>query len=374
MGRRNSGQLSLTLERYDVSVAAEIKAIPGRLYIPAERLWLIPLKEVAVDTLLRALPSCIPVVQDSLLRDCAWLLRRMKEHGSYERKAVPSSPVHLQMNEVALRKQLQLRGYSTKTVKAYCGQVRRFVDHLQTTQRPMGKGALHEYTHAILQQGRYSSYVNQAIRAVKFYVKHVLHGEKEDIAYVRPKRVQSLPNVLSQEEVKQLLAQVDNPKHLAILMLTYSGGLRVGEVVRLQHQHLDLARRTIRVQQGKGKKDRQTLLSEAALRAVRTYVEREQPMVWLFPGQDNRRHLTERTVQKVFDQAIRRAGIQKKVSVHALRHSFATHLLENGTDLRYIQELLGHESSRTTSRYTHVSTKDIRRIPNPLDSIWSDGD
>ncbi|GIQ70998.1 hypothetical protein XYCOK13_38220 [Xylanibacillus composti] len=142
----------------------------------------------------------------------------------------------------------------------------------------------------------------------------------------------------------------------------------------MQLRDLDFARRTIRVQQGKGKKDRQTLLSETALRAVRHYVERELPKVWLFPGQDNRRHLTERTVQKVFNQIVKKAGIQKKVSVHALRHSFATHLLESGTDLRYIQELLGHESSRTTSRYTHVSTKEIRRIPNPLDRIWPDSD
>lgn len=129
----------------------------------------------------------------------------------------------------------------------------------------------------------------------------------------------------------------------------------------------------IRVRQGKGRKDRMTLLSEQAYEMVKRYCQQEQPDHWLFPGQTPDSHLTERTVQKVFEQAVIASGIKKQVSVHTLRHSFATHLLENGIDIRYIQELLGHQSTRTTEIYTHVSSKDIRRIKSPLDQMKDQG-
>lgn len=156
-----------------------------------------------------------------------------------------------------------------------------------------------------------------------------------------------------------------------ILYLTYSSGLRVGEVVRLRLQDLDRERRTVHIRQGKGRKDRVTVLSEAADKEVEAYLKcgLADPC-WLFPGQRIGRHLTERSVQKLFEQKPQAAGIRKLVSVHSLRHSFATHLLEGGIDLRYIQELLGHQNIRRTEIYTHVSVKDVRRIRSPLD--WSD--
>ncbi|MEK4525283.1 tyrosine-type recombinase/integrase [Paenibacillus sp. FSL H8-0104] len=142
-----------------------------------------------------------------------------------------------------------------------------------------------------------------------------------------------------------------------------------GEVVRLQCSDLDIERQTLIVRQGKGQKDRRTLLSNLAWEIVQEYIMEYRPNRWLFPGQSSDRPLTERSVQKVFEEARQRAGIVKKVSIHALRHSFATHLLENGTDLRYIQERLGHTSERTTQRYTHVSMKNIQCIQSPLDRL-----
>jgi len=165
---------------------------------------------------------------------------------------------------------------------------------------------------------------------------------------------------------------VTNEKHLAILCLLYSAGLRVSQVVRLRLRNLDLERRTMTTRQGKGRKDRVTLLSDIAQVAVERYVSSEPPDDWLFPGQNGRQHLTERSVQKVFEKTRDRAGVRKPGSVHSLRQSFATHLLENGTDFRYIQELLGHQCSRTTERYTHVSIRDVRRIRSPLDGIGLD--
>jgi len=152
-------------------------------------------------------------------------------------------------------------------------------------------------------------------------------------------------------------------------MLIYSAGLRVSEVVKLKPEDIDAERRLIRIKGAKGRKDRYTLLSEVALGTLSLYIKSYRPVKWLFPGQQEGRHVTTRTVQKIFDDGVKKAGIIKEVSVHSLRHSFATHLLERGVDLRYIQELLGHKSSKTTEVYTHVSNKDLSKIRSPLDSI-----
>src|SRR5690606_30990759 len=153
----------------------------------------------------------------------------------------------------------------------------------------------------------------------------------------------------------------ENLKHRALLFITYASGLRVGEVVRLKPRDLDMERKTLTIRQGKGRKDRYTILSAAAIKEINKYLESERPQFWLFPGQDSRKPLTERSAQKVFEQALSKSGVNKKVTIHSLRHSFATHLLEAGTDIRYIQELLGHQHLKTTERYTHVSIKEIGR-------------
>jgi len=152
-------------------------------------------------------------------------------------------------------------------------------------------------------------------------------------------------------------------------MLVYSAGLWVGEVVKLKPGDIDSKRKLVFVKGAKGRKDRYTLLSEAILKALRECWKAYRPTKWLFPGADKERHITIRTAQRIFEMACERAGVKKEVTIHSLRHSFATHLLENGIDLRYIQELLGHKSSKTTEIYTHVSSKDFMRIRNPLDQI-----
>lgn len=185
----------------------------------------------------------------------------------------------------------------------------------------------------------------------------------------RPKKEKKLPEILSKNEISKLLKAVKNLKHKAILYLVYSAGLRVGEVVKLKPTDIDSDRMLIPIIQGKGKKDRYTILSETALSILRQYVKVYKPEHWLFPGQHPDKHLTERSVQKVFGNARIDAKIRKDVSVHNLRHSFATHLLEGGVNLRYIQELLGHSSSKTTEIYTHVTQKNLSNIISPLDTI-----
>jgi site-specific recombinase XerD len=186
----------------------------------------------------------------------------------------------------------------------------------------------------------------------------------------RPHKDKKLPIVLNQEEVATILSSVENMKHKAILMLVYSAGLRVGEVVKLKPEDIDSKRMLIHVRDSKGRKDRYTILSDVALKTLKNYWEKYRPKGWLFEGEKEGRHITVRSVQKVFEKSCKAAKIKKDVGIHALRHSFATHLLETGTDLRYIQELLGHKSSKTTEVYTHVSKRAIDKIQNPIDEFF----
>ncbi len=271
---------------------------------------------------------------------------------------------------IAMDKELVLKGYSVKTREAYSKQIKRFSSFLDTNVDQANNEILRKYVLFLMEELDLShSYVNQAISAVKFLYQYVLKDNRITITIPRPKKEYKLPNILSLGEVKRIFQAVRNEKHKTILYLIYSGGLRVGEVVRLKPTDIDSERMLIHVVQGKGRKDRYTLLSQVALLQLRKYYKLYRPEGWLFPGQDEEKFLTERTVGKVFQNACEKAGIKKSASVHTLRHSFATHLLEGGTDLRFIQELLGHASSRTTEIYTHVTTKNISRIESPLDKL-----
>ena len=207
----------------------------------------------------------------------------------------------------------------------------------------------------------------QAICAFKFYYSTVL-----ELAYdwdiIQPRKGRKLPTVLSQGEVIRLLKTVSNLKHRCILMLIYSGGLRLSELTNLQLKDINYDRRQIFIDSGKGKKDRYTLLSENCLQALQTYLKKYQPKLWLFEGQDGGQY-SNRSVQAILRRAVVASGINPRTTVHTLRHSFATHLLEQGVDLRYIQDLLGHASSKTTEIYTHVTSSATDKILSPLDAI-----
>ncbi|MFS8639063.1 MAG: tyrosine-type recombinase/integrase [Gemmatimonadota bacterium] len=280
--------------------------------------------------------------------------------------------------------ELRLRGYSPRTRKAYLHHVRRFVG-FATAYGPVvpaeneslaAGGAIadprliREYLVRRLEEDRLSrAYHDQAVSALRFLCTHVLHVPAVAESIRRPRPERRLPVVLSPTEVRRLLDAVKNRKHRALLMLIYSAGLRVGEAVRLRPGDLDPERRLLFVRGGKGRKDRYTLLSERAVAAVREYLEREEVGPWLFPGPRPDRPLSTRSVQKIVAQARIAAGIDKHITVHTLRHSFATHLLEAGIDIRYIQELLGHASARTTQIYTHVSRRALEHVRSPLDML-----
>jgi site-specific recombinase XerD len=210
--------------------------------------------------------------------------------------------------------------------------------------------------------------LNLVINSLNFFYGHLL---KERIAHEqrRPRKDKRLPMVLSRSDVQKMFDCEKNPKHRLLLMLAYSAGLRVSEVVALKKEHIDLAGKTVFIRNGKGRKDRYSLLSSKVAEFLRDYYAITPLDGWIFSGVPSSGHLSIRSAQKIFEHALQKAGIEKHASIHSLRHSFATHLLENGTDVRYIQELLGHSSIKTTERYTHVAKRTVLRIQSPLDSF-----
>jgi len=219
----------------------------------------------------------------------------------------------------------------------------------------------------IVRANKSVSYQNQCLNGIKKYLSY--KGFKvEAMELARPQKEKKLPVVLSTQEMKLILENTTNVKHKTLLSLIYSGGLRIGEAINLKIADIDSKRMLIHIQGAKGKKDRYTLLSDTFLQLLRIYYKQYKPKKYLFEGQQEVQY-TSTSAQKVLRNAVVKAGIKKRITLHTLRHSFATHLLENGTDIRYIQELLGHNSPKTTMIYTHVTETSIRKIKNPFDSL-----
>ena len=218
----------------------------------------------------------------------------------------------------------------------------------------------------ILKNNLSASYQNQIINSIKLFFK-IIHDSKMVIEELhRPKNAKTLPNVLSKEETFRLIDLTTNLKHKTLLALIYSSGLRISEAINMKITDIDRQRMLIHVKNAKGKKDRYTLLSTKVLGLLKEYYAIYKPKTFLFEGQYGEQY-SSRSAQAVLQQSAKKAGITKQISLHTLRHSFATHLLENGTDLRYIQDLLGHSSPKTTMIYTHVSSTSLKNIINPFD-------
>ena len=252
----------------------------------------------------------------------------------------------------------------------YIRHVAKFAQHFHRSPDQLGAEHIRQYQLFLIQEKKlaWSSY-NQIIAALRFFYTKTLKRAflLQDIPF--PRMGQKLPLILSQEEVARILTAPPHLKSRALLMTIYAAGLRRSEVARLQVHDIDSARMTITVHQGKGQRDRVVMLSPVLLDTLRQYWRHTKPKKWLFPGVTPDQPISGNDVCVVFHNAVRRAGITKQVCPHSLRHSFATHLLESGTDLRTIQILLGHRSLKTTSRYLHVSQQQVRATVSPLDSL-----
>ncbi len=261
--------------------------------------------------------------------------------------------------------------YSPSTIKTYSEALKSFLIFFR--EKPIGEITNEDVivynNEYILKNKLSSSYQNQIVNAIKLFFQTIRDTKMIVDKIHRPKRSKVLPNVLSKEEIKLILNAHSNIKHKMMLSLIYSCGLRRSELINLKPQDIDSKRNIVLLKNAKGKKDRITPLSPIILEMLRNYYNGYKPKTWLFEGQIVGEQYSEQSLQSVLKQALQKAGITKPVTLHWLRHSYATHLLESGTDLRYIQELLGHSSSKTTEIYTHVSTKSIQQIKSPFDDL-----
>jgi integrase/recombinase XerD len=358
--RPTDGERLLVFFTYHPTNVDRIRSIPGRRWHPQEKAWSIPHSTQALSALERLFSTdpiqtfSTPDKKPTSITQRRWGVLSQTE----------------QIFIARVEDEMQLRGYSPQTRKAYRNRLLHFYSDQNKPVAEFSAEDIRRYLLRLIKERNASNaHLNQTVSAIKFLFNYVLHRPCEIDKIPRPRSESKLPSVLSRNEIIRLLSGLGNLKHRALLMVSYSAGLRVGEVVKLRVEDIDSDRKQIHVRQAKGRKDRYTLLSEITLEILRAYYTAYRPHSWLFPGAKEGTHINIRTVQKVFAKAVQTANINKRVTLHSLRHSFATHLLEDGTDLRYVQELLGHKKPETTMRYTHVTRKDLRRIRSPLDNI-----
>lgn len=285
-------------------------------------------------------------------------------------KAAKTSP------EVACPKEyielLETKRYSLNTAKIYVSFFADFVRYLKG--RPLNEvneKDIKQYLLSIVRKGDSLSRQNQAINAIKFYYEQVLDMPQRFYDIERPRKERKLPGVLSEEEVAKMITSTANLKHKAILVTIYSCGLRLSELLGLKISDIESDRHRLLIRDAKGNKDRYSILSDTTLTLLRKYYLEYKPKVYLFEGQDGGQY-SAKSVQNIVKHGLEKANVCRPASTHTLRHSFATHLLENGTDLRYIQTLLGHSSPKTTEIYTHVSVKGLKDVVSPIERLKID--
>jgi len=358
--KTNNGRLKVIFG-YNKMLADTIKQIPYHRWDQKNQWWNIPFSEAWLQKI-----KSVATAQ------------KFEVNYEEEPKAIEGKP-RLKTEDVPnykrcpedyLLKLKELR-YSASTLKSYKNAFEEFINfHYKADVDRITEPMIIEFLRFLVMERNVSeSYQNIAINAIKFYYERVLGGQRKIYLVERPRREKKLPIVLSGDEVAAVLNCTENIKHKALLMLIYSAGLRISEAIHMKITDIDSKRMQIRIRDAKGKKDRYTILSEKALEVLRIYYKAYKPKLWIFEGISDDGRYSARSIQTVLKASVKKAGITKVVTLHTLRHSFATHLLEQGTDLRYIQNLLGHGSSKVTEIYTHITTSGFNKIKSPLDAL-----
>jgi site-specific recombinase XerD len=329
-----------------------IRTVPGRRWHGDEKYWSVPHDDETLRQLAKAF-STDRVVAPPSVQD--------------RRPELPAEKISQVLT--ALDRYLTLKGYSENTRDRYNQQIHRFLQRVRLDPAEASHDDLQHYLLGKLDEGLSPSYVRQARAALVLLYTQILDQPEKVIDLPSPKAEQQLPFVLSREEVSGLLEAASDLKVKALLTVIYSAGLRISEALHLKVSDILSDRRQIRVRKGKGKKDRYTILSDETLKLLRRYYQEYKPEEWLFAGMNPGSHLSASSARRSFREARDEAGINPEATPHTLRHSFATHLLEDGVDLRTVQVLLGHADIRTTQRYAHVSKRDIIDVVSPLDNL-----
>lgn len=346
---------------FDQQLINLVKSIPKAEWQPALRAWSIPYSDAVIPDLL------------ALFKGKAWLdysgFKRVKIKPEFATLPDLSESLGLEIKKFAAWMR-NLR-YSESTIKNYTQGIGLFFRFMKNKDPELITNEdLELFNKDYIISRKYSaSFQSGVINAVKLFFSNRLNRKLEPELVQRPKQPRLLPHVLSKEEVKEILQAHQNIKHRSMLSLIYACGLRRGELLNIRIEDIDSKRGMLRVNKGKGAKDRVVPISVKMLELLREYYHFEKPTVYLFEGTTLGMPYSEKSLENVMNQAVRKAGLKTKPTLHWLRHSYATHLHEGGTDLRLIQELLGHSSSKTTEIYTHVSTKSLQNVKSPFDDL-----
>lgn len=360
-------------EKNDI-IISRLKSLPEIRWSQTNKAWYVPHKKGSRNVLFQLLKHEAYIDYEAF-KEGPGALPNQSSNIPKPKLRITRMPTELSADKQQeldkLKNWMFSKRYSSSTIDTYLDALSVFFRYF--SEKPISEisneDLIHFNNNYILANGHSSSYQNQVVNALKLFYRIIEDRSMNPELIHRPKRQKLLPNVLSKEEVKLILNAHSNIKHKAMLSLIYSCGLRCGEVLKLKPEHIDSKRRLLIIKQAKGRKDRIAPLSPKIIELLENYSEVTKPMIYLFEGQIKGSPYDQRSLQNVLKQALEKAGIQKPVTLHWLRHSYATHLLESGTDLRYIQEILGHSSSKTTEIYTHVSTKSIQTIISPFDYL-----
>lgn len=345
---------------YDEQLKNIIKSIEGSKWSKTKNCWYFENNKDNLAKLFDAFKNIAWLDLSKLQKPISAIEIEKKPELKFPKKEVPQDFID----------KLITKRYSENTIKGYKQMLSTFINFFPDKNLDdLTEKDIKDFQLYLVKENNVSeSYQNQSINAIKFYYEQVKNNPRKTYNLERPRKSHKLPIVLSEEEVKELFSKAENLKHKCLLYLIYSGGLRISEAINLKKSDIDASRMLVTIRGGKGKKDRVTLLSKKALDLLDEYYKKYQTKEYIFEGQFGGIYST-RSLQKVFKNFLAQTNIKKDATIHTLRHSFATHLLERGTDLRYIQNLLGHESSKTTEIYTHVTKKGIDKIRNPLDDM-----
>lgn len=365
--------------KYNWNIIELIRTLPGRRWNQEFRYWYIHSRQFDLAKLIDLLGRYADFDYTALEAFDDGVYVGIPEHEKARSKNVPlTKPRSRNKPEDKIKlpdeyyEKLLRKRYSPNTIKIYVCYMKSFM--FEFRERELDSISAKEINDYLLKlirtKGISPSQQNQRINAIKFYYEKVLGQDKELYYLERPRIARELPKVLAEEEVLAILNSVSNIKHKAIIATIYSAGLRRSELINLRKQDVFYERKIIFIRGSKGKKDRNTILSDYNSIILREYLNKDRPNYWLFEGV-NRNQYSATSIAKILKRAAMKAGLDKRVTPHMLRHSFATHLHEQGVDIRYIQILLGHDSSKTTEIYTHVSNTSLIRIKSPLDTLLS---
>lgn len=345
----------------DYQLIQTIKTKLNARWSTTKRYWYLPYDKVDINQILQ------------IFKNIAWVdIREITKSSAKDKATQELSLTNIIRQEIeAFQKWLKFKRYSTNTIKTYSDALSVFLNFFKEKEISSlsNNDVILFVNEYILKQKLSFSYQNQIINAIKLYFREIRQSKIEVEALQRPRRHHKLPNVLSKEEVKAILQAPVNIKHRTMLSLIYACGLRRSELLNLKINDVDSKRHVLIIRNSKGYKDRQVPISDKTIEMLREYYKAFKPKIWLFEGQNEGERYSEQSLQNVLKHAVKKANIHKPVTLHWLRHSYATHLLESGVDIRYIQTLLGHKSTRTTEIYTHVSEKSLQNISSPFDNL-----